>query len=259
MKALGSFQHQQRQFLQYLRQPQATQPPAGFAAERLAVYADLLYHKFDESVSACFPVLKRILPQAQWRALLLDFIADHTCLTPYYRQIPDEFLHYLQFERACAGDWPFLAELAHFEWIELHLAIIEAEPVAFKALEPAQLLAGVPVFPPVLQLLHYCWPVQMLGPDFLPTAPPDGPTHILAFRDMDDAVQFINLNPMTAQLVSLLMNGLSGRHALYRLGAGLDDASLKSFLQFGLETIAELQQRGAIINVRPVTVSGEPL
>lgn len=60
---------QQRQFLQYLRQLQATQLPAGFTPEQLAVYADLLYNKFDESLATCFPVIHRILPPADWRAL----------------------------------------------------------------------------------------------------------------------------------------------------------------------------------------------
>ena len=69
--------------------------------------------------------------------MLLDFIAEHRCLTPYYRQIPDEFVQYLQQERKRADDWPFLAELAHFEWIELQLSIAEAEPVTRKPLSDA--------------------------------------------------------------------------------------------------------------------------
>ncbi|MGZ8908008.1 MAG: transposase-like zinc-binding domain-containing protein [Methylobacter sp.] len=37
---------------------------------------------------------------------LLD-IAEHRCLSPYYRQIPDEFVHYLHNERQAKDDPPF--------------------------------------------------------------------------------------------------------------------------------------------------------
>jgi len=257
MSETPSFQHQQRQFLNYLRRPQPPLLPAGFAPERLAVYVDLLYHKFDESLSACFPIIRRILPQDDWRALLLDFIAGHRCRTPFYRQIPDEFVQYLQQERDHPDDLPFLAELAHFEWVELQLSIAEAEPVAIKPLTDAQLLAEIPVFAPVLQLLHYQWPVQNIGPAFLPTEPAATLIHILGFRDVDDQVQFIVLNPVTARLVTYLGNGLNGQQALDAIGFGLDDATLQPFLRFGLDALTELHRRGAIIDVRPADLSGD--
>jgi hypothetical protein len=244
------FQQQQRQFLHYLRQPQVAQLPAGFTAERLAVYADLLYNKFDESLAACFPVIHRILPPADWRALLLDFIAEHRCLTPYYRQIPDEFVQYLQQERDCADDLPFLAELAHFEWIELQLLIAESEPITIKPLTSEQLLSGVPVFTPVMQLLHYQWPVQNIGPHALPTEPPATTTHILGFRDSDDQVRFIALSPATAGLIELLNNGLTGQQALQAMRGELTHAQFTELTGFGLSILTDLHRQGAIVDVR---------
>lgn len=253
MKPTPAFQQQQRQFLNYLRQPQAEQLPNGFAPERLAVYVDLLYNKFDESLTACFPVIHSLLSKQDWRALLLDFIAKHRCLTPYYRQIPDEFLHYLQQERQHPGDWPFLAELAHFEWIELQLSIAESEPVMRKQLSDTQLLTNVPVFAPVIQLLHYHWPVQDIGPNFLPSEPQTTATHILGFRDGEDHVQFITLNPATAKLILLLNNGLTGQQVLQAMrSTDLTDAQFLEFTQFGQHILADLHSQGAIIDIRPV-------
>jgi hypothetical protein len=247
------FQQQQRQFLHYLRQPHVAQLPAGFTPERLAVYADLLYNKFDESLTACFPVMHRILSPADWRALLLDFIAEHHCLSPYYRQIPDEFVQYLQQERDRADDLPFLAELAHFEWIELQLSIFESESITIQPLTREQLLAGIPVFAPVMQLLHYQWPVQNIGPNSLLTEPPAAATHILGFRDSDDQVQFIALNPATAYLIERLHNGLTGQQALQVMRGELTPAQFIEFTRFGLDTLIDLHRQGAIINVRPAS------
>lgn len=247
------FQQQQRQFLNYLRQPQAALLPAGFASERLTVYVDLLYNKFDESLTACFPVIHSLLSKECWRALLLDFIAEHRCLTPYYRQIPDEFVQYLQQERQHPDDWPFLAELAHFEWIDLQLSIAEAEPVTQKQLSVAELLNNVPVFAPVMQLLHYQWPVQDIALNFLPSEPPETASHILGFRDSDDQVQFISMNPATAKLIVLLNNGLTGRQVLQAMSsADHTDAQFLEFIQFGQCILADLHCQGAIIDIRPL-------
>jgi hypothetical protein len=256
MKHPSAFEHQQRQFLNYLRQPQAANVPAGFAPENLAIYVDLLYNKFDESLTACFPVIRSILSKGDWRALLVDFIAQHPCRSPYYRQIPDEFVQYLQQERNRAEDWPFLAELAHFEWMELQLSIAEAEPVEIKPLTDAQLLSRVPVFAPVMQLLHYQWPVHSITSSFMPMEAPATATYILGFRDNDDRVQFINLNLVTARLVTLLGNGLSGQQALETIGSDLDGNTFKQFMQFGLDALAELHRRGTIVDSRPAEPKG---
>lgn len=252
MNSTPAYQQQQRQFLNFLRRPQAAQLPAGFDAERVAVYVDLLYNKFDESLSACFPLVHSLLSKENWRALLLDFIAEHRCLTPYYRQIPDEFLHYLQYERQSPEDWPFLAELAHFEWMELQLSIAESEPVTRKPLPDAELLANCPVFAPVMQLLHYHWPVQDIGPNFLPSDPPETATHILGFRDSDDQVQFVAINPATAKLILLLNNGLTGQQALEAMrGYELSDEQFFELTHFGQRILADLHSQGAIIDILP--------
>lgn len=245
------FQQLQRQFLTHLRQPLPDNPPPGFVPERLAVYVDLLYNKFDESLNACFPVLQSILNPTAWRRLLLDFIAEHQCLSPYYRQIPDEFVLYLQNERKAANDLPFLAELAHFEWVELQLSISEAEPFDIMPLSEAELQAEVPVFTPVRQLLHYHWPVQYIGPRFQPSERPAIATHILGFRDIDDQVQFIALSPATARLVMLLESGLTGQQALQEISAGLDGAQRSALTEFGLGILTNMHQQGVIINIRP--------
>ena len=78
--------------------------------------------------------------------------------TPLFPEIAREFVDFLQ---ARAGqsdcDPPFLAELAHYEWVELALQISEAtvddlgrEPLGDPGSSPGQaLLDGVPVLSPL--------------------------------------------------------------------------------------------------------------
>ena len=73
--------------------------------------------------------------------------------------------------RRDAGDPPWLAELAHYEWVELALQIAER-----RRLPPhdpdGDLLDGVPVLSPLAWPLAYRWPVHRIGPDSSPSAPP---------------------------------------------------------------------------------------
>ena len=216
---LPVFQDLQRQFLAHCRNPTKQPLPEGFAPQGVGVYIDLLYNKFNASLELCFPVTCALLGETAWRDILQVFIVQHHCLSPYYRQIPDEFMAYLQTERNHDNDAPYLLELAHFEWIELSLAITEAEPVmAFNSASVNEWLDACPVFAPVLQLLHYAYPVQRINLHYQPSEPPERATHILGFRDAQDAVQFIELNPATARLIDILHStGSTVREAIQQI------------------------------------------
>lgn len=246
-----AFQDLQRQFLAHLRNPELQPLPTGFDQRGAAIYVDLLYNKFNDSLTTCFPVTYAILGETAWQRLLKDFIAQHRCLSPYYRQIPDEFVLYLQNERQVTDDPPFLAELAHFEWIELALSIAEAEPVVSETLTDTHILDAVLMFTPVMRLLHYVWPVQQINQAYQPDEPPAVATHILGFRDAADQVQFISLNPATAGLVLRLQNGHTATQVLQKLGKDLNPSELSNLMLFGKNILADLHRQGAIIGILP--------
>ncbi len=245
-----AFQAVQRQFLAHLRNPLQQPLPTGFAQQGVAIYVDLLYNKFNDSLTTCFPVTHAILGEKAWQQLLKSFIARHRCLSPYYRQIPDEFIQYLQTEWVNHTGLAYLLELAHFEWIELILAIAEAEPVIPFESEVNDWLNCHPVFTPVLQLLHYAYPVQCINENYQATMPPEQATHILGFRDKEDAVQFIELNPATARLVDILQNtddSYTVGEAIQQIAAELQHPEPSALFAFGVATLADLMQQSAIL------------
>lgn len=244
-----AFQESQRQFLAHLRNPELQPLPTGFDQQGVGVYVDLLYNKFNDSLTTCFPVTYAILGETAWQRLLKDFIAEHRCLSPYYRQIPDEFMLYLQNERQGKDDLSFLPELAHFEWIELVLSIAEAEPVEFETLTDIHILDAVLVFAPVMKLLYYVWPVQQINQAYQPDEPPTVATHILGFRDAADQVQFISINPATASLLMHLQNGHTATQVLQELGKDLMPSELSNLMLFGKNILADLHRQGAIIGI----------
>lgn len=249
-----AFQALQRQFLAHLRDPTRQPLPTGFAEQRMGLYADLLYNKFSENLELCFPVTCALLGEVAWQGKLKAFIAQHRCLSPYYRQIPNEFMAYLQAETGNDNDLPFLLDLAHFEWIEMVLAITEAAPVtAFKSGVVNDWLDICPVFAPVLHTLHYAYPVQRINLDYQPSAPPEQATHILGFRDADDAVQFMEMNPATTRLIDILHStGCTAGEAMQQIGTELQHPEPSALFSFGIETLTDLMQQGAILGTRTI-------
>jgi hypothetical protein len=246
-----AFQTVQRQFLAFVRNPAQQAVPVGFAPQGAALYADLLYNKFNESLGPCFPVTRALFGETAWQHLLKAFIAQHRCLSPYYRQIPDEFIAYLQTEWVNNNDAPYLLELAHFEWIELILAITDAKPVAAFESVVNDWLSCRPVFAPVLQLLNYAYPVQRINENYQPTTPPEQTTHILGFRDRDDVVQFIELNPATARLVDILQTGdCTVQTAIQQIASELQHPEPSALLSFGIATLTDLMQQEAILGAK---------
>lgn len=243
-----TFQDYQRAFTGRIRDPKA-RLPAKVAAADMRVYQQLLYNNIETFLLACFPVCRKILGSRRWARMVRTFFRDHACHTPYFRQIPEEFLAWLSNNPSSDLDLPaFLAELAHYEWVELALDTSAADQ-DLPAYDPVgDLLTGRPLLNPVLQVLAYQWPVQHLSPRFKPVESPAQPTFLLAFRDADLRVRFSLINATTARLLSLLQErgGLSGREALALLAAELKQPS-DNLVAFGGDLLADLRRQGAIL------------
>lgn len=246
---LNKFQAYQIDFARHIRNPKAHARPQGVPARRMKIYNELLYNNIEGFLLACFPVLRSLLSDRKWAKLVREFFAEHRCHTPFFRQIPDEFVQYVQSERGRrAGDPPYLAELVHYEWIELVLSVSNKEIDATQ-IDPAADLASARIaFNPVLALLQYAYPVQHISPDFKPRTPPAAPTYLLVFRDADFAVQFVELNPVSARLVDLLQGGeISADQALKKIAQELKHLDPGVVIQGGLDILRNLLAQGAIL------------
>jgi hypothetical protein len=243
--ALPEFQRYQFAFTAHIRDPGAHPRPAGVDARRMKVYNELLYNNIEGFLLACFPVLRQVLGARKWAKLVRAFFSAHRSRTPYFRQIPDEFIQFLQNESTPPeGCPPFTLALAHYEWIELVLSVSNrSEDRVFD--ESGDLLEGVPLLNPVLANLRYDWPVQRIAPR-RKVRPAE--THLLVFRDRDDQVQFSEINAFSARLLTLLEPGtLSGRAALEQIVAESRHPDPALVAQAGNALLGDLRTRGAIL------------
>ena len=249
---LPAFQRYQLAFTAHLRDPRAHPRPRKVEARRMALYRELLYNSVESALLACFPVLRRILGQRKWGRLVRNFLSLHRSHTTYFRQIPDEFIQFLQHEWTPATDYPpFMLELAHYEWIELVLSVSTREADLSGLDTRADLLERCPVLNPVMALLGYVYPVHRIGPRFKPVEAPAQTTQLLVLRDRADRMRFIVLNPVSARLLSLLETGeLSGRAALLKLAEEIHHPDPEIMLRFGMDILQNLHAEQAILGTR---------
>lgn len=245
--ARPEFQRFQLAFTAHIRDPKTQPRPAGVDARRMKVYTELLYNNVEGFLLACFPVLRQVLGARRWGRLVRAFFATHRSRTPYFRQIPDEFIQYLQNEWPAPEDYPpFVLALAHYEWIELALTV--SDLAVERPVDAAgDLLGGIPVLNPVLANLRYEWPVQRIAPR---RRVQPAETFLLVFRDAGDRVQFSEINAFTARLLHLLEPAaLSGRQALETIARESHHPEPARIVSAGATMLDDLRARGAILGV----------
>jgi hypothetical protein len=249
-----SFVLEQRAFTAYIRNPGERAPPNGVDPGRMAVYRDLFYHNVEALLAGNFPVLRGVLGEERWHVLMQDYFARHRARTPLFPYMPQEFLDYLQNERGeHADDLPFMAELAHYEWVETALTIAEAEidwdRVGSVDLSEGDLLQGVPILSPLAWPLAYRFPVHRIGPDFQPQGPEEQPTYLVVYRDRHDRVGFLEVNPVTARLLALILQGqgCSGRQLLEQIALELRHPEPEVVIAGGMEILRGLQDKDILL------------
>ncbi len=243
------FQLYQQAFTAHIRDPRNVPRPKGVSARRMKVYSELLYNNMEGFLLTCFPVCRKILGKRHWDRLVREFFRDHVCHTPYFRQIPDEFLKFLQAERVIPLEIPaFLPELAHYEWIELELETSDLDAVLPSHDAAGDLLQGRPVFNPVLRILAYRWPVHRLSPRYRPVEAPREATFMLAFRDAELRVRFILINAASARLLALMQENpaASGADIVTLLAQELAMPH-DALLDFAQTPLKDLYAQGAFI------------
>ena len=247
MKVNQNFKSTQLAFAAYIRDPQQNPMPVDVAESRMAMYRALFFNNIEGFLSGNFPVLRALLNDEQWLALTQDFYAKHPCHTPYFLQIPAEFLSYLQHERQGEDDFPFMLELAHYEWVEMALATSEEEVVTHdKNLN--ELLNHAIALSPLAWPLAYQYPVHKIGPDFLPLAASAQPTFIVVYRDALDDVNFIEITALTYRMLELIQaqEAILTADCLQQLAVESQHPNPELIISSGLEILKTLAEKTII-------------
>jgi uncharacterized protein len=233
------FQHYQIAFTAHIRDPKSNPKPAMVNNGRMAIYREIVFNNLVSSVSACFPVCKSISGQRAWQKLVRRFFTEHQATTPLFREIPQQFLHFI----SSLHELPeYYRQLAHYEWAELAVSSLSDNPP--NAHTGDDLLDGIPALAPHM-LLAYDYQVHRISRQHKPTK--QVKTYILMFRSREFKVNFVELNAMTYELLHLLATqNLTGRQALLKIANDLHHPDPEIIVQFGLQVLLDLQQQNAL-------------
>lgn len=237
----------------HLRDPDAVPAPHDMDERRLGIYRELLYNNVESFVRSGFPVLRALSDDAVWQRRIRAFFREHHCRTPYFAKVAAEFVEWLQHERGPhPDDPPFIAELAHYEWVELALSVSDADREPPAADANGNLLEGCPVLSPLAWPLAYRWPVHRIGPTFQPEQEEAQPTYLVVYRDRVDTVHFLQINAVTHRLLQLLGEAApsSGRETLERLAAELPQIEPAAVIAHGHGVLDDLRARGIVLGSR---------
>lgn len=215
----------------------------------MAVYNELVYNNIDSLLAGFFPVIRKILAEDHWHELIRQFVADYRSQTPYFMELPREFLVFLEEVRgANPKDPPFLQELAHYEWLELALLISEEEFEGNNGLGAEDMLALVPVLSPLAWLPSYRFPVHRISPEYQPDQAPEIPTALVVYRKANDQVGFLEINPLTHLLLAAVRGSGSAsvEEILQQLHQDFLQIDEEVFIRGGLDILIDMQKINVI-------------
>ncbi len=249
-----AFQDEQYAFAAHLRDPDNVAAPGGIEDRRMAIYRKLFFNNLNNLLATMFPVLRKIHSDARWRRMIRLFMRQHRAETPYFLQLPEEFLAFLQNEfEPDQDDFAFLTELAHYEYAELALSI-STEENDFTDVEPdGDLLKNAPVLSKLVWAYAYHYPVHRISPDYLPDGPADQPVYLAVYRRSDDKVRFLELNAVTAALLDAIENNddhQSGEALLRRLAETIQYPDVDALIGHGAAALGEMRQLEIILGAR---------
>ena len=241
------FQRYQIAFTAHIRDPKTNKKPAKVKDARMAVYREIVFNNLFGSVSACFPVCQTVIGKRAWQTLVRQFFSQYQASSPIFREIPQQFLQFLNTKK----DLPnYFEQLAHYEWVELAVNTMPNDSA--KLSEPDKLSVDIdlldekPVLAAANMLLEYDYAVHKITKKHSSVVAEK--TYLLVFRNLENQVKFIVLNPSTFQLLNLIINNsITGRQALMRLAEALNYINIDAIVQFGAEILTDLHKQQAII------------
>jgi hypothetical protein len=221
------------------------------SAPRLAVYRSLVRNGLSG-------VVLRMLPRtrARMNALCADrfdrdfarFVDEVGPRTHYLRDVPHEFLAWVtpQWKRD-AGIPAYLAALAEHEVTGFAIAAARRETQDRGDLTRVSLDHSI-VFADSMRLLHYAWAVHELPDDEeARDAPAHRDVHLLAYRDAEHRVRWLELTPLASRIVEKLQAGeslgVAITHACGEFGTNPSSDAVANLL-------ADLGHRGVLLGAQ---------
>lgn len=242
---MNRLEQTQYQFTAHIRDPENQPAPAHIEARRIAIYRDLVFNNINNTLMNAFPVIFAIVTEQEWLDMMRDFLIRHRCKTPLFTEMAAEFITYL--EHHAPDHYPFINELAQYEYIELALSIDQHEFESTQLADNVDVLTLPLRLSPLARLLIYRFAVQQICVDNQHSQPAATPVCLLVYRNVNDMVKFIEINPISARLLDLVDNGKTGHQAAHFIVQEMQHNQIDIVINGARDLITDWIHRGIML------------
>jgi len=172
---------------------------------RLLLYRDLAHTALEDPLPDCFPITHALLEGAgQWEACMEAFLASRAIQSPYYRDVNPSFVAWLATNGWGQERWPFLLQLAHFEYIEVEILRWPDDP-PLDELQATPTLDSRVVFAGATRNLAYAWHVHEATKN--DPEPEAGEAFLLGYRDPEGDFIYSELSAHASAFLARCLEG----------------------------------------------------
>ena len=180
------------------------------ALERIEIYRDLVRNSFLDLLSRIYPYSKKLIGK-EWEKLLSEYFEFFPPKSPIFNKIAENFPLFLSHQEKLLKKYPFIQELAMYEWLELEIADRENETEKKNLINPIHVLFSSNY--PVNKIIEYIDNNADLNK--LETRE----THIIIYRDPKTyQVRFFELSKASLAYIELFKQGFDNESIVEALG-----------------------------------------
>lgn len=182
------------------------------------LYATLLNYGHQDVMRSIYPFTARLLGSA-WQSTVDHYLAQYPPNHFNLNRTAMRFSAYLQEHGArWQNQFPFLCELVDYEWVEMELLEIDAEPPVSELCglqSPEQFTQYAPILNPALILRHYRYPMikivsQLETSKRLPRNVSPVETNVVIYRDpQNNNCRFLEVGPTAAMVLEKVHENVS--------------------------------------------------
>lgn len=169
--------------------------------DKISLYHSLVKKNLDSVISPCFPVLKQIIPKEIWKRLISELLAQHQLNTPLFYKAPLFLVNLLN--NHPLPNYPFAASLAHYEWIELELELLDVSCKQEKSTYDREIYCYPLKLSEHARLLRYDYDVHNICNEYIPTT--KSCTYLIVYV-LHGEIQFTKISEINYQLLTYLFN-----------------------------------------------------
>jgi len=196
------------------------------AIERIGIYRDLVRNSFLDLLSRIYPYSKKLIGK-EWEKLLSEYFEFFPPKSPVLNKIAENFPLFLSHEEEILKKYPFIHELAAYEWLELEIADKENKTVKKGKLNPIHVLFSSNY--PVHKIIEYI----DNNANLKELAAME--THIIIYRDPKTyQVRFFELSKASLAYIELFKQGFDNESIVEALATAYKIDS-KNFSKFKKE------------------------